>query len=70
VWVDARAGNRRIIGHLVAGEGFAVAAEIAIAAVEAALVSRPKPGAHTPVGAFGPEFIAALPGLTLSFAEL
>jgi len=69
VWVDAQAANRRITAHMICGEGFATAADIAFGDVEAALVARPKPGAHTPATAFGPEFIAGIPGTVIRIAQ-
>jgi short subunit dehydrogenase-like uncharacterized protein len=69
VWVDGRAGNRQMSAQLVAGEGFAVAADIAILAVEATLAERPEPGTHTPATAFGPEFIARVPEVHIGFTQ-
>jgi short subunit dehydrogenase-like uncharacterized protein len=69
VWVDAQAANRRITAHLICGEGFATAADIAFSAVETALLARPKPGAHTPATAFGPEFIAGIPGTVIRLVQ-
>jgi short subunit dehydrogenase-like uncharacterized protein len=69
VWVDAQAANLRISAHLICGEGFATAADIAFSAVAAALIARPKPGAHTPATAFGPDFIAGIPGTVIRIAQ-
>jgi short subunit dehydrogenase-like uncharacterized protein len=67
VWVTAGAGKRRVRGRLDAGEGFAVAADIAVLAVEEALNRRIAPGAHSPASAFGADFIARVPGVRISF---
>jgi len=69
VWVDAQAGKQKMTAQLVGGEGFSTAADIALHAVEKALVARPKPGAHTPATAFGPEFIAGIPGIVVKFTQ-
>jgi saccharopine dehydrogenase (NAD+, L-lysine-forming) len=63
VWVDGWLQGRRASARLQAGEGFAVAADIAVCAVEAALAKRADPGAHTPASAFGPDFITTIPGV-------
>jgi short subunit dehydrogenase-like uncharacterized protein len=67
VWVDGWVGNRHISARMIGGEGFSIAADIAQHAVEAALVSRPKPGTHTPATAFGADFLVGIPGISIKF---
>lgn len=67
LWIEAAHGTRHGHARLDAGEGFAASAQIAVAAVAAALARRPASGAHTPASAFGAEFITGVPGITLNF---
>ena len=68
VWVDGQLGERKIRAQMVGGEGLSTAADIALHAVDAALLARPKPGGHTPATAFGPEFLGGIPGIAITFA--
>jgi saccharopine dehydrogenase (NAD+, L-lysine-forming) len=70
-WVlaEGRKGARRAMTLLKAGEGFAAAADIALAAVETALARRPEPGAHSPATAFGPAFVTRVPGMHLEHLD-
>lgn len=67
VRVEAWHGARHAAATLHAGEGFAVAAEIAVAALTRMLTDRPTPGAHAPAGAFGSGFVGAVPGIAIHF---
>lgn len=69
VRVEAGLGRRRLRGRLEAGEGFAVAADIALQAVEETLRQRPAPGAHSPATAFGADFIARVPGVRIAWED-
>jgi short subunit dehydrogenase-like uncharacterized protein len=51
---------------LEADEGYGVAADIAVLAVETLLAERPQPGAYTPAAAFGPGFIERSPGVRIT----
>jgi saccharopine dehydrogenase (NAD+, L-lysine-forming) len=63
VWAKAWKGARSMTARIEAGEGFATAADIAIAAIERALARRPEPGAHTPSTAFGAGFLQGVGGI-------
>lgn len=66
VVVTGARGRQRAAARLEAGEGYAAAADIAVAAIKATLQSRPPAGAHTPATAFGATFIANVPGVTIT----
>lgn len=65
VWVTGWHGSRCCAGQLRTGEGFAAAADFAVAAVIRALASKPPPGALTPSMAFGPDWLGGLATITL-----
>lgn len=67
VRVEAWHGERRAAARLHAGEGFAAAADIAVAALTRMLADRPAPGAHAPAGAFGSGFVGSVPGIAIHF---
>lgn len=67
VRVEAWHGERHAAATLHAGEGFAVAADIAVAALTRMLTDRPAPGAHAPAGAFGSGFVGSVPGIAIQF---
>jgi len=67
VWVEGERDGRRVLGRLEAGEGFALAAELAVLAVEALAAARPLPGAYTPARAFGAKFIEKASGVRITF---
>ena len=69
VWVTGGRGRQRLSARLDAGEGFAATVDIAMAAIAATLARRPTPGVHSPASAFGANFIASVPGITISFAD-
>jgi hypothetical protein len=53
VWVSGRRGKQTAAAQLESGEGYTLAAEIAVLAIEAYQTQRPRPGAHTPATACG-----------------
>ncbi len=69
VWIEARHGTKRATGHLVGGEGYALAASIAVSTVEALAARRPKPGAYTPGSAFGAHFIDAVGRIQIEISQ-
>ena len=69
VWIKAKRGRRVVMARLEAGEGFACTVAIAMAAVAAMLENRPTPGAHSPATAFGPDFIASVPGIKIQIGS-
>jgi short subunit dehydrogenase-like uncharacterized protein len=68
-WVTGEREGRRMSARLQTGEGFAAAAMIAVRAVEALAASRPAPGAYSPAAAFGADFIASVPDVSISVQE-
>ena len=66
VWVEGGKGNQQASALLEAGEGYALAAEIGVRAIEALLAKRPAPGAYTPATAFGADFIARVDGVRIT----
>jgi short subunit dehydrogenase-like uncharacterized protein len=66
VWVEGGRGARRAAGRLEGGEGYAMAADLAVLAVEAILSGKAPPGAHTPATAFGPDFIRGAGGVRVT----
>lgn len=69
IFVEGGRGARRVIGRLEGGEGYALAAELAVLAVEAMAGSALR-GAHTPASAFGLDFIRQASGVTITVAEV
>ena len=68
-WVTGIKGNRRLTAGLEAGEGFSLAADIALRTLDLMTSRRPKPGAYTPASAFGLAVIEGAEGVRLTFAE-
>lgn len=68
VWVEGRRGDRTVKALLEAGEGYAVAADLAVRAVEALCAGAVPTGAHTPVTAFGTGFISGADGVRITLA--
>jgi short subunit dehydrogenase-like uncharacterized protein len=66
VWLEGGMGDARASALLEADEGYGVAADIAVLAVETLLAERPQPGAYTPAAAFGPGFIERSPGVRIT----
>lgn len=66
VWVEGGKNKQKASALLEGGEGYALAAEIGVLAVEALLTNRPAPGAYTPATAFGPDFIATADGVRIT----
>lgn len=69
VWVEGGRGKLRITGHLERGEGYAMAAELAVLAVEAVCAGNSSIGAHTPATAFGADFIRGASGVRITFTS-
>ena len=65
-WVSGWRGDRALGLMMEAGEGFAVAADMAIHALQAHLARRPAPGAYTPATAYGARWLDDLPGIRVS----
>ena len=66
VWVEGGRGTRTATARLDAGEGYAIAAEIAVLAAEALCSGRAPIGAHTPATAFGADFIRRASGVRIT----
>lgn len=66
VWVEGGRGAQRATGLLEGGEGYALAADIAVRAVEAMLAGPVARGAHTPASAFGAGFVGTADGVRIS----
>jgi saccharopine dehydrogenase (NAD+, L-lysine-forming) len=66
VWVEGGRGARGVTGRLDGGEGYAMAAELAVLAVEALRAGKAPIGAHTPATAFGPDFIRGASGVRIT----
>lgn len=64
--VEGWRGDEEQHAQLIAGEGFDIAASIAVASIAWALARRVAPGAHTPATAFGPDFIRNVRGLEVT----
>jgi short subunit dehydrogenase-like uncharacterized protein len=62
-WVRGAKGRRSQTLVIEGGEGFALAADIAVHAVARYLQAPPLPGAYTPAGAFGPDWLDGLTGI-------
>ncbi len=62
-WVSGERGDRRVGLMLEGGEGFALAADIALHALRVHFARRPAPGAYTPATAYGPYWLDDLPGV-------
>lgn len=69
VWVEGGRGERRIQARLEGGEGYALAADLAVEAVEALCAGKAKIGAHTPATAFGPDFIRGARSVRITLEE-
>jgi short subunit dehydrogenase-like uncharacterized protein len=69
VWVEGGKNKQKASALLEAGEGYALAAEIGVLAVEALLANRPAPGAYTPATAFGPDFITKADGVRITHSR-
>ncbi len=67
VLIAAGRGGQKLSARLDAGEGFACTFDIAMAAVNAMFANRPGPGAYSPAMAFGADFIARVPGISITF---
>ncbi|MCA3750548.1 MAG: NAD(P)H-binding protein [Phenylobacterium sp.] len=67
VWVEGGRGDTRCTGRLEGGEGYAMAAEIGVRAMEAICGGKAPIGAHTPATAFGPDFIRSVNGVRINF---
>jgi short subunit dehydrogenase-like uncharacterized protein len=67
VWVSGGRGAARASALLEAGEGYHVAADIAVLTAEALLAQRPLPGAYTPATAFGPGFVERSSGVRVTY---
>jgi len=65
-WVEGGRGRRRVTGRLEGGEGYAMAADLAVLAVEALCAGEAPPGAHSPATAFGPDFICKARGVRVT----
>jgi short subunit dehydrogenase-like uncharacterized protein len=63
LWGEATDGARTAVSRISAPEGYALTVLTALAAVEAALAGRAKPGFQTPSLAFGADFILGIPGV-------
>jgi saccharopine dehydrogenase (NAD+, L-lysine-forming) len=66
VWVEGGRGTRRATAHLEGGEGYAMAADLAVRAVESLGTGQTPTGAHTPATAFGPDFIRSAAGVRIT----
>lgn len=66
VVVEGGKGEHRAAARLEAGEAYALAADIAVMAVDKMLAQRPRPGAYTPATAFGAHFIDRAPGVWIT----
>lgn len=66
VWVTGRDGDKTERAVASLGEGFASAADIAVAAVEALATRRPPAGSHTPGSGFGLDLLRAIPEIKIS----
>jgi short subunit dehydrogenase-like uncharacterized protein len=70
VCVEGGRGSHRIMGRLEGEEGYTMAAELAVLAVEAICSGKAPIGAHTPATAFGPDFIRGASGVRITLDRL
>jgi short subunit dehydrogenase-like uncharacterized protein len=63
LWGEASDGTATVVSRLSGPESYALTVMTALAAVEAVLAGKAKPGFQTPSRAFGADFILGIPGV-------
>lgn len=70
LWGEVEDGEGRVLsGSAVTREGYSLTADSSVRCLSRVLAGEPGPGAWTPSRAFGPGFLATLPGTTVSIHE-
>lgn len=69
-WVTGWKGARALGLMLEGGEGFALAADLAVHALRRHLAHRPEPGTYTPATAYGTSWMDDLSGVRVSDVHL